>query len=762
MNVARGRALLLLGAGCAIVVLATGCRRDPVAAASAFIASGDRYASEGQFEAAAIEYRNALEQQPQSASASFKLGLAYERLQQPDKAFAAFVRVTELDDANDDASLRVAAAWLAGARYEEAERFAGHVIAHDPHQVRALVIAASALDGLGRSTAAKRRIDEALDVDPTSSPALVALASWQLRRADVKSAYETLRQAVAHNPQSTDAWTAFAITAWRLGDTAAAEAAFKRVMAIDAGTASSRRQLASFYVQTGRAALAEPYLRALAESSPNDRLALADAYLAAGKPESAIALIEALATNSDTRIAAQAQLRQAALAKAAGRRHDARAYANLAMKDPATEPQAHVLAAELELEEGTLDGALEHAAKATSLQPQWGEARCLLAMIHLARGDLDNAERELKRARDLIRDPGLVDGQLARLALARGDAAAAARLARQSADGARTPAAYALLSQSLRADGRVNDAFAILSSARRQWTSSVELDTELGFVELAAHRPDRARTAFNRALRASPSATLSRIGLVLSQIAGTDVLAARTSLGGWRTAEPSDVSLAILSSQIDLAEGHVAAAEATLVDVLRRAPRSPAPVETLAQLYLSTGRRNQALQYYQRVTELRPRPFEALTVVGMLKQEAADRPGAIEAYERALAISPEAGVAANNLAWLYADDNRLEDAARLAEQAVKSLNDSPPALDTLGWIAYRRQRYAIAIQHLSHAVTSAPRNPTYHYHLGLAYASAGRHAEAGAELERTIALSHEPALISDARRARLALPQATR
>jgi tetratricopeptide (TPR) repeat protein len=734
--------------------LCAACHQDPSAAARAFIASGDKYVAARQFEAGALEYRNALAHQTESAEAYYKLGLAYEQLRQLEKAHDAFVRVTELDETYTEANLRVAETLLAGERYEDAEHFANRVIVREPHHVRALSIAAGALDGMGQSVAARRRIDEALNIDPQSSAALSAQASWQLRRGDLKPATETLRRAVAYDPQSARAWTALANAEWRLHEIGRAEAALQKVLALSPDKSGAQRLLASFYLQTSRAPLAEPYLRALAEASSSDRLALADYYLALNKHEIAAALLQALIRDPDKEIAAHAHLRRAVLARSTGALREAHAEAELAMKQPSAQPQALVIKSELLVDDGDLDGALDCARKAAALQPLWGDGSYALAMVHLARGELIDAERELKRARDHVSSPILVDTELARLALSRRDVNSAVARARQIVASNPSAAAYTLLSQALRASGDVKEARRLVTLARKTWQDTIELETELGYVELSAGRPERARAAFERALRGSPSSTASRSGILVAYVADRRLDAARTFMDAWRSATPDDVALAILSAQIELTTGNASRAEQILVDAVRRAPRNADLAESLAQVYVARGDRGRALQNYAKVAALRPTSVEALTVVGMLKQESGDRAGARVAYERVLALAPDAGIAANNLAWLYAEDNRLDDAVRVAEQAVKSLRWSPEALDTLGWVNYRQGQSDAAIRLLSQAVTKAPDNAVYRYHLALAYVSAKKRAEAHAELERALSLSAD---FADARRALLEL-----
>ena len=100
------------------------------------------------------------------------------------------------------------------------------------------------------------------------------------------------------------------------------------------------------------------------------------------------------------------------------------------------------------------------------------------------------------------------------------------------------------------------------------------------------------------------------------------------------------------------------------------------------------------------------------------------------AFEQVLALDPKASVAANNLAWIYAENGgNLDVAMQLAQTAQAALPDSGETSDTLGWIYLKKEIYGLSITTLRRAVELEPKNPKFHYHLGLAYARSGdKHA----------------------------------
>ena len=88
-------------------------------------------------------------------------------------------------------------------------------------------------------------------------------------------------------------------------------------------------------------------------------------------------------------------------------------------------------------------------------------------------------------------------------------------------------------------------------------------------------------------------------------------------------------------------------------------------------------------------------------------------------------------IAANNLAYLYAEANEnLDRALILAQTAVEQAPDNPDVRDTLGWVYYQKQLPDLALRAFEDSIAKNPNNPIYHYHLGLASAKQGNLARA--------------------------------
>ena len=141
-------------------------------------------------------------------------------------------------------------------------------------------------------------------------------------------------------------------------------------------------------------------------------------------------------------------------------------------------------------------------------------------------------------------------------------------------------------------------------------------------------------------------------------------------------------------------------------------------------------------------------------MVGLLLHARRDISGAIEHYEKAVALDPRtAAAAANNLAWLYAESGEnLERALELAQTARSHLPTDAEPLDTLGWVYLKKGMMSQAQTFIRQAIDLSPNNPLYHYHLGVLYAEKGDDASARTSLQRALELQPGEQISREAKR----------
>ena len=95
----------------------------------------------------------------------------------------------------------------------------------------------------------------------------------------------------------------------------------------------------------------------------------------------------------------------------------------------------------------------------------------------------------------------------------------------------------------------------------------------------------------------------------------------------------------------------------------------------------------------------------------------------------------------NNLAYLLAETgDDLDQALKLAQQAINGGSTQPYFEDTLGFIYLRKGKNDKAMQIFDQLVRNFPREPIFSYHLGMTYFQMGDRTRAKALLTKTLQL----------------------
>jgi len=92
------------------------------------------------------------------------------------------------------------------------------------------------------------------------------------------------------------------------------------------------------------------------------------------------------------------------------------------------------------------------------------------------------------------------------------------------------------------------------------------------------------------------------------------------------------------------------------------------------------------------------------------RQINAGQSGAIETYEETLKLNPNNFVVLNNLAYLYTQEGRLQDAERYARQAVEQRPENADAIDTLAQALAKQKKYDEAIKFYDRAIDDDMKN----------------------------------------------------
>jgi Tfp pilus assembly protein PilF len=209
---------------------------------------------------------------------------------------------------------------------------------------------------------------------------------------------------------------------------------------------------------------------------------------------------------------------------------------------------------------------------------------------------------------------------------------------------------------------------------------------------------------------------------------------------------PNSAALYMLLGQVEVRNQDSAKAEDAYQKAFDIDPKNTNAALLLAALQSARGSDDQAIATYQKAIAANPGDARIYVGLGVSLEKKGDWQQAEEQYKKALGIQPDYGLAANNLSYLLLEHGGdLSVASSLAQTARKGMPDSPNSADTLGWAYYKQGVYNGAIDMFQQAIaeskSSGGDNPTYHYHLGLAYEKTNKRDLAKKELEYALKLN---------------------
>ena len=735
-----------------VALIASACAGDPETRARKYVASGDEFAKQNSRDEAVIQYRNAINLKPDWSEPHYKLAQTYQASGDHVNAYVEFARAADLDPSNVDAQIKAGTLLLVAGEFRAAQTRAELALKADPKSAAGHILLGNAHAGLNEPGSALRQIEQAITLEPSYAPGWTALGAVKFLGGRRDEAAEAFLKAVALAPQSIDARLALANFQWASNDVAAAEATLHAALGLDRNNAAAHRTLALLYLSTSRAPLAEPHFKALATDA-RGKLALTDYYMGLGRTADALALIDGLEKSTEAADVQAARLRRASLAFGTGKKDEAHRILNQIITERPREAEPRVAKARMLLAESKAADALKLAREAVRADGTLPSAHYTVGLAAMADGRPDDAEKAFEEVIRLSPRAAGAQLQLSRLRLARGETAGALTAARDAAqERPDSPEAAILVSRSLRAQGDAAKAWNELSSRVVRYPDSVPLHIEMGWVAIERKQFKAAFESFDAALRQAPASIEAQSGLIAAYIISGDVANARARVDDWRRAAPGNRALDVLAARVELAAGKPAEAERMLRSVVAADATHLDAYDLLGRLYVSQGRLDRAIEQYEAIAQRAPRPTGPRTMVAMLYEAGGDRPAAKKTYEAIVAGDARAGIASNNLAWIYAEEGRLDDALRLARVAQEQLKRRPEGEDTLGWIQLRKGMTADAIAAFTRAVDRAPSNPVYHYHLGLAYQKIGDGMRARGEFERALKLNPEFKGADDARK----------
>ena len=762
----------------AAAVFLAGCT-NPEKAKAEHVTKGEAYLKDSKFQEASLEFRNAIQIDDQLTAAHWGLARAYEGLERFPEMIDELRRTVNLDKdkSNLEARVKLGNYYLAGSRNRsdivaEAERLAKEVVEKDPNHIEGHILMGGVLFAQQQKDQAFAELNRAIQIDPNRVESYLSLARFHLVNNEREKAEELYKKAISVNGNSSVAYVEYGKFLVQATRSSEAEAAFRKAVEVGPTSRDAHFVLASYYLvnkQLDKAEQAFKQLAALQPDRPESQAVLADFYSSVNRLDDGIKIYKDILDKSPDYMQGRYRLTELMLTR--GDVQGATAQIDEALKKDKNDRQALLLRARMLAQRGQRDDlklAVEDLKEVLKQEPNSRLGLYLMAQTHYNLGLMDQARAF---AGDLEKShPDYLPGKLmqVQLSLAAGDQKSVmslatdllSRLDKVAPDRDASPQILAQIREKAHlARGTAHLQLKNPAAARVEFELARQIApydpvvyNSHALVSLAENKVQDAISSFEAALRVDATNFDALNGLI--------TLYSRSGQGDKATAVidnalntyPNVATLHFLKAQVYGFQQNVQGAEAELNKAVQLDPNYLPAYSALANLYIKAQQEDRAIAEYRKIIAVRPDNAVAYTLIGMLEDQKKNHDAAAENYRKALEIDPNSAIAANNLAWLYAATGKgnLDEALRLAQGVVQKHPNMAGFIDTLGWVFYKKNLYAPAVEQLRKAVSineadararNVPPSATYHYHLGMALKGKGDRDESRRELEAAIRLS---------------------
>ncbi len=763
---------------CLGTALLSGCG-GAAARKAAYAAKGREHLSQRDYEKARVEFRNALQIDPNDVDLRFDNGLAAEKLGDIRGAVAFYRAALELNADFAPAHAGLGRLYVFAGMPKQAMGEVESAMVKHPDDVGLLTVRAGARLQDGDRAGALDDGRRAVSLRPDDEDALNALAAIEVANSRPQEARALLEKAVVRVPQSVELRLLLAQLYYDTGTPENALAVFDGLIKLRPKERLYREEQARIYTKMGRTADAERVLRsALRDFPENTELKLAlVAFLTAQRGTQAghaelKRLISAEPDNYELQFAlassyqsegdqaqAEAQYRAiiardgtgahglvardglAAMYFARNQRAPAEALLAEVLRVNASDNDALILRANDAIARSDPKAAIVDLRAVLRDQPTSIPVLLALARAYGGNGEAALAEEAAQHAVDA--DPSDIRARLgmARLLIADGKSAQAATMLTELAkDRHRDPGVLDLLYRARVAQNDLEGAKQVANDLADLQPNSPVAHLDLGIVAESEKRLDDALAEYRKAYELAPSATeplSAAVRLLVQKHQREEALALLDRTTQKFPSEPLPLSL---KGEILMSESKWVEAESALRGAITRAPSWWIPYRNLA--YLDVARHDlkaAAAVLTEAGSKIKATDLERAQMADLMVAAGEIEQG-IGQYESLAKANPRSAPLAGRLAVLLVSYRSDPQSLGRAMELVRPLAVSadPRLLDAYGWVNLKNRDVATALPALEKASAALENAPEMRFHLAMAQLQAGQRAPAEKNLVQVV------------------------
>lgn len=169
--------------------------------------------------------------------------------------------------------------------------------------------------------------------------------------------------------------------------------------------------------------------------------------------------------------------------------------------------------------------------------------------------------------------------------------------------------------------------------------------------------------------------------------------------------------------------------------LLRDSPQDISLLNQLGELYMKSGKDEQALSVYKKIVEISPRDSQPYITMGGIYRRLGDYESAIAVLERALVEDGTNPQISYNLGFTYKLMNQLDDALSCFEEVIELNPDDVLAYNHLGTIYSMQGDEESALQSYLRGLSIDPHHPVLLFNVAKTYEALGENEKAANSYE---------------------------
>jgi tetratricopeptide (TPR) repeat protein len=662
-------ALLLVG-----LLAVSGCAQSPEAKKARHLSRGDTYFDGGKYAEAIIEYTNVLRLDGTNAHAIIRLGLARYQAGQLGQAFPYLLKARDLEPQNVDVRLKLGSIYLLGMRREEARKEAAAVLSKDQRNLDALMLSAATVGTVAEVNAEIQRLEEARPLYPDRAKLLMSLGMLYLKKQSPEQAERAFLDAVQREPKSVEAHMALGDFYASRRDTTQAEREYKLAVAAGPAGSMARVRLADFYFAWQKPDEGKRVLKEVTEQARDFLPAwrrLAEVAVAERRYDDAVQALQPIFQKNAGDLEAQLLM---------GRIHLARRQPNEAIQvfQQVLKAEPRFAPARYNLALAQLEAGNTHQAKSelSDIAADFPDAALLLADLHLQSGATEPAIEILEKL--LSKQPKFQGYVLLGTAYMRKREPAKAldafgHIVTRAPKDPRGPYLVGLV---LRAEGKRAEARKAFEDALALLPAYVDPLAQLVALSFDEQRPDQALARVQRQLTLAPRSAGAFVLLGGVHERRREVGEAEKAYMKALELEPAMVSAYLALGQLYAGQERWGQALAKLDEAVKRNPKNVTAHMLRGVIYERRGDTRNAQKAYETALEANPRFAPAANNLAYLYSEhGGDKERALQLAQRAKEAAPQEPRVSDTLGWILYKRGVYPRALTLLKESAAKLPD---------------------------------------------------------------------------------------